>query len=257
VASQPYRYDSDDGNTYQIVLPSELADVFNYQPALGIEPYLPSYISPRYATYISPQHAIWLSAVITEPFSAAGPPQSVEIGGNIYFSKSIYGELRGNVTNPSIITIAGPQGANGTDGAEGPPGPQGDPGASADIQTVEGSLTSAQILAIHSSPITIVAAPGANKAIVPISIITQFNYLGTPYTGGGGIQVHVTSEWEDNLLSTGELQQTASFWNQRAFGVGESSTSPVNQPLKLQSFSNPSGGTGTVQYSIDYRVVNL
>ena len=48
------------------------------------------------------------------------------------------------------------------------------------------SLSKADILALHSTPITVVAAPGANKILVPDRVLIQI--IGTnPYAGATGI----------------------------------------------------------------------
>ena len=52
------------------------------------------------------------------------------------------------------------------------------------------SLSKADILALHSTPITVVAAPGANKILVPDRVLIQIT--GTnPYTGATGIAFSV------------------------------------------------------------------
>ena len=43
------------------------------------------------------------------------------------------------------------------------------------------TLTSAQILALHGTPVQIVAAPGVGKALVPISATMEYKYVSAPY----------------------------------------------------------------------------
>jgi hypothetical protein len=63
--------------------------------------------------------------------------------------------------------------SNGTDWTSAAP-PAGNLLISATV-----TLTSAQIKAIHGTPIQIIAAPGAGKGLVLVSAVAKFNYGGT------------------------------------------------------------------------------
>jgi hypothetical protein len=125
VASAAYEYLSDDGNTYQLVLPSDFATALNYILSGGSEPYLPAYISPRYLTYQS-FDGLWLNSVVaTLPYSTLNPPKNINVSGRNYFLKSSYGEQRGVPVIPGLLTIGGPQGPQGSVGPTGPTGATG------------------------------------------------------------------------------------------------------------------------------------
>lgn len=49
------------------------------------------------------------------------------------------------------------------------------------------ALTAADITTLHSAPLALVAAPGANKAILVTGAIIQFRYGTVQFTGGGAI----------------------------------------------------------------------
>lgn len=106
-----YQYLSDDGTIYQIVLPSEFASPLNYAPASGAEPYVPSYMSPRFANYQSISGGLWVSVFITLPFNRVTLPDQILVQGVTYLLKGSVGEARGLQTSPNILIIAGPQGA--------------------------------------------------------------------------------------------------------------------------------------------------
>lgn len=56
--------------------------------------------------------------------------------------------------------------------------------------TVTGSLTNAQIKALHGTPIQIVAAPGAGKVLMWVSSASKLVYGGTNvFTAGGGAKI--------------------------------------------------------------------
>ncbi len=56
------------------------------------------------------------------------------------------------------------------------------------LQVTSGTLTSAQIKALHGTPIQAVAAPGSGKIIIPVSWIGKFNYGGTNVFVAGAAQ---------------------------------------------------------------------
>ena len=105
-----YQYLSDGGVIYQIALPSDFATAFNYVPAQGTEPYLPAYISPRFATYQTLNKLLWANVQITTPFNLTVPPQSVFFDGNQYFLGSTNGEQRNTTISANIVTVQGPPG---------------------------------------------------------------------------------------------------------------------------------------------------
>lgn len=53
------------------------------------------------------------------------------------------------------------------------------------LRTVTFSRTSAQLLALFSAPATVVAAPGAGLAVVPVAANLVFHAGATPYADGG------------------------------------------------------------------------
>lgn len=114
--SAAYKYVSDNGTTYQVVLPSDFATALGYAAAAGTEAYLPVYIAPRYATYVSAASQIQISVVITDRFTFSAPPPTVTVAGVNYSLAGAFGEKRTGLPLGQLITIAGPQ------GAQGPPG---------------------------------------------------------------------------------------------------------------------------------------
>lgn len=249
MAYDPYRYASDDGNTYQIVLPSEFATALNYQPSLGTEPFIPSYILPRFATFQSGPEPLWVSAIITEPFSPLAPPQSIEVGGKVYFRKSMIGEVRSGISNPGVMTVSGPQGPRGDTGATGAPG------TNADLITVSGELTSSQLKNIASSPVVAVAAPGSGKVISVVQVAARYVYGGTAYGGTGNLLLDENGQ-NSTVFTLAQMQGTADAYAWNAAGVSQNTVDPRNQPLRFTSATNYTTGNGTVKWNIDYRIVD-
>lgn len=148
--SAAYKYVSDNGTTYQVVLPSDFATALGYTAAAGTETYLPVYIAPRYATYVSAASQIQISVVITNRFTFSAPPPTVTVAGVNYSLAGAFGEKRTGLPLGQLITIAGPQGA------------QGPPGQDATITTLYNKAT--QDTALSNASLTSVVDLGVPAA---------------------------------------------------------------------------------------------
>lgn len=123
-----YRYQSDNGVVYQLSLDDAFALAFGYELALGIEPYLPTWILPRYAIYQGDGGKFWQPVTIPKPFGSGPTPDNFTLGFTIYSLSSLNGEARNALPNAQIITVAGPQGIPGIQGPKGDKGDTGPPG---------------------------------------------------------------------------------------------------------------------------------
>lgn len=110
------------------------------------------------------------------------------------------------------------------------------------------TLTDSQVRNLFFTPQTLVAAPGANKVIIPVTINCALTYAST-FTGGGSkIIVQMTSSnklWQTSMLDTA---QTANLFASGMLGwVGNFKTtaSYANQPITITAGLNYSGGTGS------------
>jgi hypothetical protein len=129
----------------------------------------------------------------------------------------------------------------------------------------EQTLTAAQINASNTTPVQIVAAPGAGKAIVPIAIVTKLNYAGTPFSTASALYLlagtsSVGPYWTimQNAQLAGsadaETNTDASDWGGGHFDPA----SRENQPVTIAVNIATSGGTGaTIQVSLAYWIANL
>lgn len=61
------------------------------------------------------------------------------------------------------------------------------------IKTRQTSLSSAQILALNATPISLVPAPGAGKIVEVISITLKMVRTGTAYANGGALEFRYTN----------------------------------------------------------------
>ena len=80
------------------------------------------------------------------------------------------------------------------------------------VQNIKTTLTSAQILDLHNTPVDLIPAPGANKIINLINFITHYEFNTTPYTLTGNQSVinlkyeNATSTSTTNLASNRMLE---------------------------------------------------
>jgi len=135
------------------------------------------------------------------------------------------------------------------------------------IGYVAGTLTNAQIKALHATPITIVAAQGSGTLIRIISWTGRFNYGGTNvFTAGAGqtiaFYLSTSNTLSASLISNATLTGSTSIY---ALGNALPSTFTVageNQPLILYN-SNATEITGnaandnTISYNVVYQVIKI
>ena len=109
------------------------------------------------------------------------------------------------------------------------------------LTAVNFNLTSAQIKALHGTPITIVAAPGAGKVLIPVAFfMSKFNYGGSNvftaslgqiielwYGPTSGVQIA-------QLVANSDLTGTTSIYNFLSYNsrLTQAKTIFENQPLK-------------------------
>ncbi len=132
------------------------------------------------------------------------------------------------------------------------------------------SLTSDQVKALRTTPITLVAAPGANKLIQFDSAVLRLNYGGTnaftesadnlaiKYNNGSGVAVSETIE------TTGWIDQTTNTYTQ-THAVKDAivaASGNVNKPLVLHNIGDDeiagnAAKDNTVDIWITYRILSV
>lgn len=135
-----------------------------------------------------------------------------------------------------------------------------EPSGGGAIQTVTVTLTSAQVLALHTTPVTVVQAPGAGLAIVPVSAMFNYQFGGTAYTDGGG-NITLAGNGTGNYASFA----SAGFWDQGSSKVkpftaltnpAVVSLAAVESAIQVgQNTANPTLGNGLLAVTVAYYVV--
>jgi hypothetical protein len=126
-------------------------------------------------------------------------------------------------------------------------------------QTVTVALTAAQIIAMGTTPESLIAAPGAGKCIIVDNISFKMVTTATAFTGGGAVEFRytdasgtkVTADVAAAVITAGA---GTSFTNVR--GIEASLTGVVNAAIVVRNGTAAfAAGTGTATVTIDYHVV--
>jgi hypothetical protein len=199
LALSAYKYESEDGNTYQVLLPSDFAFALNYAAASGSESYLPSFIAPRYATYFSVSAKISLSVIVTKPAVFANLPQTITISGVSYALVAGGGEQRNSLPTGAILTCAGPQ------------GPKGDTGSLSLIQEYSAVMASDITLTPANTPITLITLNVPSGKYLVNAFVT---FLTGATAGDASIWVTTTSApTTAQAGSSAHIATTGAYWN--------------------------------------------
>jgi hypothetical protein len=120
------------------------------------------------------------------------------------------------------------------------------PGAVLSVATL--ALTTAQIKALHGTPIQIVAAPSAGQVLVPIAATLQYKFLTAAYTNTSGASIMIaasavlgTTNEPIQFVATGLIDQTAS---QFAIGASDSEAMPITAVSAAALLVGNEGGSG-------------
>ena len=129
ISTAAYKYTTDAGLLYQVLLPMDFATALGQTLASGSEPYLPNAIAARYATYQSSLPVSWREVIITTRTAFQSLPPTVSVNGVTFTARSAYGESVPATPTGTLQVASGPQGPAGPSGATGPTGATGAAGA--------------------------------------------------------------------------------------------------------------------------------
>jgi hypothetical protein len=126
------------------------------------------------------------------------------------------------------------------------------------IDSVKVTLTSAQILALNTTPITLIPAQGANTYIEVLACVAYLKFNSAAYTGANAANITYTNA--AGAAATGTL--ASSFLDSSSSAAAKvipaAVTPVVNSPIVISvGTANPAAGNSTITLDLFYRVVTL
>jgi len=122
--------------------------------------------------------------------------------------------------------------------------------------TVKVSLSSAEILALATTPKTLIAAQGAGTFIRLQAVTMRLNYGTTTYTGGG-LRIKYTSGGSFIITNTSYTNSSSIIFNPALATTQAFTTSAENDSLVMDAASAVSVGDGTLDVYLTYNVISL
>jgi len=118
------------------------------------------------------------------------------------------------------------------------------------------TLTSAQILALYTTPVEIIAAPGTGYYNDVLSVMAINDYNSVAYTGANALELRYTNA--SGAKVTGDLAaafiNSASDRADKAVGVAVTAVSNAAVVAAVPT-ANPGAGNGTITLDIQYRTL--
>lgn len=141
-----------------------------------------------------------------------------------------------------------------------PPSPIPYVSACGEYQCASGTWTSAQILSMAATPVTVIPAAGAGTLVQPLSFAFELVYGGTAYTGSGSLTIRYVNNAGTqlaNACATAFINATSNNICLPNFNANTSIAAniEVNQPVIAGFNSTVSTGNGTVRYRVGYRII--
>lgn len=127
------------------------------------------------------------------------------------------------------------------------------------IQSRQVSLTTAQVLALNTTPVSLISAPGAGKYISIDEIVVKNTFNSIAYTGANALEIRYTDG--SGVKLTGDIP--AAFINAAATRVDKVvgvTTAVAVANAAVVAFvptANPGAGNSPLTFDILYRVVSI
>lgn len=140
------------------------------------------------------------------------------------------------------------------------------------LKVATGVITSEQLLALHTTAVELIPAPGANKINVVAEMVWELDFGTVAYAGSGILRVSfgTTTGWggggapplisslvsgSGSALVSSTSDNVSVFWGGGSQGVGILSTA-LNKAVSLSCDAAITTGDGVLRYTIFYRVVS-
>ncbi len=132
-----------------------------------------------------------------------------------------------------------------------------------------GTLTQANLVAMNGTPVTLVAAPGAGKAIVVDEVELLHSYSTAAYTGGGDVSIeYATSGTDVVTIADTFVTDTSSastlvkpdVYTSTGSDNGFSLSANVNKAIQVTNASGAFGAgnaANILKYRVRYHVITV
>lgn len=124
------------------------------------------------------------------------------------------------------------------------------------------TLTAAQVNALNTTPVDLIPAPGAGKAIVITSVVAEYDYVTTAFGGvASGDDMRIKYNGGSTIATietTGFIDQTSDQYRNYTVPAGELTIAPNTKVVVDSGGDGTTGGTGsTVKLIVTYKIISL
>jgi len=127
------------------------------------------------------------------------------------------------------------------------------------VQIATVNLSSANILALNATPITLVAAPGAGLAIVPLSTFGSLTFVTAQYASAGSVRLKygaVVAQTLTNVTAATLAAASQVGWDDNGGLTGTAVASVANVALSVDASAAITTGAGTLRLTVCYLVAS-
>ena len=129
------------------------------------------------------------------------------------------------------------------------------------VGSVKVTLTALQVKALHTTPITLVSAPGSGKVVIVDDIVFGATFVSAAYTGSNNLEFRYT-DGSGTKVTADIAAATLNFSTGTKYGsvtgVTTELTALANAAVVVAvPVANPAAGDSPINFSVFYRVVTL
>lgn len=136
-------------------------------------------------------------------------------------------------------------------------------GSSNIIRATKINVTSAQVLQLNSTPVELIAAPGAGKAIFLVSAAASMTFNSIAYSANGTLQIRTDTATAAQMTwgGNGFLFSSVTTASRGTYAINSSTTGTQvisNKALNLSvDTGNPANGNSDISIYLTYQIIDL
>ena len=127
------------------------------------------------------------------------------------------------------------------------------------VQVATTNLSTSQILALNATPVTLIAAPGAGLAIIPLSTFGSLTFVTAQYASAGSVRLKygaVAAQTLTNVTAATLAAASQVGWDDNAGLTGTAVASIANVALSVDASAAITTGAGSLRVTVSYYVVS-